>query len=402
LDCDDIVIGSGLSALGTVLGLPAARRVTVLAGALEGRSQYYEASRTVPCAHLGFGGLGNFWHGVIPAGAHAGVSGFAAADFQHLFHYFYAGTDLTNRLGQPSVFVPWRPVRPAREWQRLQSQRGDRLVVVPETVERFSIENGRVRVQTDRRTCHATRMWMCAGALQSPVLIERSYGAPVKRRAISDHVLCYLGQIDRAAQPEVPPPTVERVRHGMWLPVKYNTSASALVTSRPARFAFRKLDWGIERRAVFGLPMASAIAKIARSASAGLIAEALFNRAGLFPGASMLSVYAQIVVRDAHWLRADADVPLDIRHDVIRQATDAVRADPVCAGIEPSRRTDIFIPVIHLHHSVELSALEALDINRPTSSVQVMDASVYDRIGPEHHSFRLMVAAYARARALYR
>ncbi|MBP8235290.1 MAG: hypothetical protein KAY22_23620, partial [Rhizorhabdus sp.] len=65
---DDIVIGSGLTALGTVLGLPAARRVLVIAGPQDGQLSHYQAGRPAPSSYLGFGGLGRYWHGVIPTG----------------------------------------------------------------------------------------------------------------------------------------------------------------------------------------------------------------------------------------------------------------------------------------------------------------------------------------------
>ena len=70
MDSDDIVIGSGLAALGTVLGLLAQpeRRIVVLCGPVESSFLYYDDRRTVPCAFLGEGGLGSHWHGVIPTG----------------------------------------------------------------------------------------------------------------------------------------------------------------------------------------------------------------------------------------------------------------------------------------------------------------------------------------------
>ena len=41
----------------------------------------------------------------------------------------------------------------------------------------------------------------------------------------------------------------------------------------------------------------------------------------------------------------------------------------------------------------------AADINLPTSRVQIVDASVLSGIGPDHHSFRMMAAAFQRAQA---
>jgi len=68
--------------------------------------------------------------------------------------------------------------------------------------------------------------------------------------------------------------------------------------------------------------------------------------------------------------------------------------------MQTSRRPDIFLPSIHLHHSVDVDALTRAGVNGPTSRVQVVDASVLPDIGADHHSFKLMVAAFQRARLL--
>lgn len=400
MDYDDIVIGSGLSALGVVCGLPIGRRVLVVGGSKQGRSQYYGPSRAVPCAHLGFGGLGNYWHGVIPTGGRRNFANSDPADFEQLFQRFYPGVEVMDRLGKPFLFVPWRPIRSQTEWQRLEVERGDRLTLVHELVNRFAVNGSRVSVHTENGLYRCSRVWVCCGALHSPALLDRSLDSVVSRRTISDHVLCYLGQIDRAVNRDVLPTPVQRTRQGMWLEARYDETETGLCTLRPARFEFSRLDFGIEQRAVFGLPTGSAIAKILRGASPALVAEALYNRAGLFSSARVQSVYAQIVVADAHWLR-DGDAPLEARLDVIKAATDAVRASsPVWPNLLPSRRPEMFIPVIHLHHSVDLNALHAAGPNTRASPVQVVDASVYEHIGPEHHSFKLMLAAFVRARTI--
>ena len=68
MDFDDIVIGSGLAALGAVLGTDAHRRVLVIGNPALGSFTYYDERQTVPCSYSGAGGLGNDWHGVIPTG----------------------------------------------------------------------------------------------------------------------------------------------------------------------------------------------------------------------------------------------------------------------------------------------------------------------------------------------
>lgn len=393
MEFDDIVIGSGLSALGVVLGLPRERRVLVLGGPAIGHSQHYDLGGRVPCAHLGHGGLGNYWHGVIPTGSVA--PGEETAEFVELFRYFYPDDDLADRLGKHWLFVPWRAIRPPRVWLRLMVQRGDRLRIAHEAVSRFAVEERRVTVHTDAGVHSGQRVWVCAGALHSPRLLDRSLEARVSRPTVSDHVICYIGQFDRHAPGAGALPRVQRTRGGVWF--EASRTETALCTLRPAHFGFRRLDYGIEQRSVFGLPTGSLIRKLLRRASPGLLAEALYNRAGLLQNARTQSVYAQIVVPDAHWLR-EGEPPLVARAEVVQAVVRGARAACLRPHWTASRRPEIFIPAIHLHHSVDVPALRAAGANTPDARVQVVDASVHEAIGPEHHSFRVMAAACAAAR----
>jgi hypothetical protein len=399
VEFDEIVIGSGLVALAAVLGIDARCRVLVVGGRDRGQSVYYDASRTAPCAHLGLGGLGNYWHGVIPTGARPNFADVAVEDFAGLFRYFYPHTDVYPRLGAPWLFVPWRPVRPQRHWPRLQLARAGRLSMVAETVLGFEVGDAGITVRTDAAVHRGKRLWICAGALHTPQLLERSFGVHLARSTVSDHVICYLGQIDRRSHTGTSAPAVERTRDGVWFEASYNDAGTALLTRKPARFAFARLDHGIEQRAVFGLPTGGAIAKIVRGGSPGLVAEALYNRAGLFAGAAVQSVYAQIVVPDAYRVSGPQAL-LQVRSEVIRAATDRVRTELKWPQLIESQRPELFVPGIHLHDSVHVNALSALGVNTPAARVHVLDGSVRSAIGPEHHTFKLMSAAAARTRSL--
>jgi hypothetical protein len=397
MDFDDLVIGSGLSALGTVLGLVARpqRRIGLLCGPPAGCFNYYDARRTVPCAYLGEGGLGQHWHGVIPTGRSVrfdAATDNAATDddFAAMFARFYPRFDIRARLGTPGSFVPWRAIRPARELRRLAAG-GSRLVLMPglATCIRFG-ERG-VEVGTRHGPVRARRGWLAAGALHTPALLAPISPAAL-RGVVSDHVFCYIGQVDGQA-----PPRVLRSAEGVCHPAAYDTARSALFTLRPAAFAFRRLDRSIEQRVVFGLPTGHVLAKMARGLSPGLLVEAFYNRFGVFGGTATHSVYAQLAVEDAYEL-VRGEAPLAPRPATIRAATDAARAAQPFAGLRASRQPAIHIPGIHLHHSLDAAALARAGINSADSPLQVVDASVLAGIGPDHHSFTMMVSAQARAR----
>jgi hypothetical protein len=395
---DDIVVGSGLSALGTVLGLPANRRVLVVGGPTSGQFVYYNGDRTNPCAYLGHGGLVTYWRGVISTGGQQNLAGASAGYFEAFVRRFYPNTDISGRLGKPWLFVPRRPVRPKDEWRRLKAERSDRLVFLHECVSRFTPGNRDVAVRTASSTYRAKRVWICAGPLHSPALLDRSLERRVSRQFVSDHVQCYLGQID-CLRTGVAPPRVQRTKDGLWFESRYDDQRRALYTLCPARFAYSRLDHAVVQR-MRPPRMRIDVQKLLFSASPGWFAEVLYNRSGLFPNARMQSVYAQITVPDAHRFRS-GNTQLSVRKDVVRSIIDDVRASSVWTEhMQKSRRPDIFLPAIHLHHSVDVDALTCAGVNGPASRVQVVDASVLRDIGPDHHSFKLMVAAFQRARLL--
>jgi hypothetical protein len=394
VDFDDIVIGSGLAALGVALGLDPLRRVLLICGPAQGTFSYYSGARAVPCAYLGEGGLGNNWHGVIPTGWRNNFAASSDAEFEALFAHFYPRSPIRARLGGPFLFVPWRPIRPRDEFRKLAEMRGERMVVQRQIAERIDIGPSSVRVCCSSTSVTGQRLWLAAGALHTPALLDKALGRRVSRGVVSDHILCYVGQVDGASASRP-----VRTADGVFFPARYGEAALALYTLRPARFAFRRLDYGIEQRAAFGLPTGGAIAKIARSMSPGLIAEALYNRLGLFPNAATHSIYAQIPAADAYLMTPSA-LPLQPDLEVIRRAGDKARAEQPFAGARLSQRADLYIPGIHLHHSLDLAALADAGVNRPGDLVQVVDASVLHDIGPDHHSFKMLVAAAHRARAV--
>jgi hypothetical protein len=227
--------------------------------------------------------------------------------------------------------------------------------------------------------------------LHTPALLAKSLAPRAARGLVSDHAFCYIGQVDGQAAPRV-----QRSGDGLFYPARYDAASTALYTLRPAAFAFRRLDHGIEQRAVFGLPTGNALAKITRRMSPGLLVEAFYNRFGFFGATRMHSVYAQTPAIDAYEL-GSGDALLHPVQGQIRRATDAARAAQPFADLRPSQRPELAIPGIHLHHSLDLAALAQAGINTPDSPVQVVDASVLTHIGPDHHSFKMMLSAHARA-----
>jgi hypothetical protein len=391
---DDIVIGSGLAALGVVMGLPARHRILVLAGESPGAFLHYDAQATVPCAYTGLGGLGGFWHGVIPVGRRHDFEGASSTVFARLFTHFYPRADMDAWAGQPFLFVPWKPIRPAQQLAQLAGARGKLLRLQPAMAQRIEMRGGQAKVHSTMGVHQAARVWVAAGAIHTPTLLAASFGPALARGQVADHVLCYVGHVDG-----VPAPQLQRTGDGVYFPAFHDADNTALYTLRPARFSFRQLDHGIEQRAAFGLPTGNAVAKIMRSMSPGLLTEAFYNRFGLFAKAARYSIYAQTPVDWAYVLGSGAP-PLTPDLMRIRQAGEQARLKQPFGQATLSKRPDLYIPGIHLHHSIDLAALQPAGLNQSDSPVQVVDAAALADIGCEHHSFKMLCAAYRRAQTL--
>lgn len=389
---DHVVVGSGVSALGSTLGLVGNGNILVLAGPAQSRFTYYDSSRLVPCAFEGLGGLGNYWHGGIPITLDKSVGEFGESDFRRLFERFYPRSAQKMDFGRSMLFSPWRPIRPGAAFTALSEQRA--LALCHESAEQFAQHGGLIEVAiSGGETVRCRRLWIAAGALHTPRILARSVTQSIARPHVADHVLGYVG-LTRGTRML----RVERTREGVFFPFVSDRQKSGLYTLRPARFECRKLDVGFEQRIVFGMPTAGAISKILGRMSPGLLAEAFFNRFGVFADAPVHSVYVQTAVNNAYAL-GDGEYPLSAQSDQISAALREARKRAPFPDVEVSKREHLYIPAIHLHHSVDLGVVNAHGFMDGNSQIQIVDASVVKDLGPQHHSFKLLVAAYARAQA---
>lgn len=393
---DDIIIGSGLTALATAYGLSHQRRILVLTGGRHDTLGYYDATSNVPCFNVGFGGLGNFWHGVISVPPADTARRDARSEFDELFQIFYPKERHFELPDGPWLYVPYRPIRPKAHWIRLSNTRAGRLTLAHTRALSVSDQSSRWSVHTPEGHFDGHRLWLAAGALGTPALLERSpLLAGSVESVLSDHVILYLGQTDRREYPYIANPTVRRGVNGAWMQALQRLSTVGLVTAKPARFSYRTLDHGIQQRSAFGLPTSGALKKVLRAGSAGLLAESLFNKFGLFPNASVLNVYAQIRVSKGY-RRLPELGGVQANEDAIDTSIREARQQLGFPELRASRYPHLYVAGIHLHGTVNRSILAAATAG---SRVQVVDASAIQDIGVEHHSFRLMVSAYSRARS---
>lgn len=391
MEIDDLLIGSGLSALGAALALaPTRRRVLCVTGPRAGILETYPGA-SVPAAYHGEGGLGRYWHGVVPLASSSGFPSVSRQQIKGFLARFYPGFD-ASRHPADTLFVPYRPIRPL-EHLRALAARHPNLVLRSGTVERIEEPEGGVRaVLSGGEAVWSQRALCAAGALGTVRLLMRSGLIDNARRTVSDHLIGYAGLVGRESVAEELARPVVRSRHGLVVPCRYSADGGVLYLLRPARFDFAELDAGIEKRAVFGLPTSKIMAGLLGKFSAGLIAEAFYNRFGIGRRAPWQSVNFLIEGRDVYTLVGTGDL-VPPRVEKIRELARMAAAKLPFEGVINSRRPELYIPSIHLHAS--LTEAERLRFDPSGGgAIKVVDASALSGIGPAHHSFKMMIAAY--------
>lgn len=394
---ENIIIGSGLTALGVGLGLPKCSNTLVITGGKHPTVSYYNADESAPSNLMGFGGLGNYWHGVIPM--EQGKLCWGSSDLAaELFGFFYPTEAIKTEFGASTLFVPRNPIRTKRHWERLvsDSSSGFQLVHdVAKTVRRIGAE---WEVAVGGQSVRAHRIWIAAGALGTSALLERSPELKQSvRRTLSDHLILYMGQVDCSRNKIDFAPQVRLSKHGYWLNTCKQFGDSGLIVTKPARFSFKTVDKGIEHRDTFGLPTSGVLSKVVKAGSLGLISEALFNKYGLFPNSKFVSVYAQIRVENGY-ARVVGTHNLVPDYERIQESIRIYRQNFDHPSLVRSQRTELYVNGIHLHGSVDCGVLNKLGVNTESSTCQVVDPSVYEDVGDLHHSFRLMSKAYEKAK----
>lgn len=393
MDFQDLIVGSGLSALGVALGLEGGGSVGVICGSGSAGFRYYDHPSRTPCSFAGDGGLGNHWHGVIPLGLRGQTPPVDSGAIAKLLEYFYPRLPIDRLLGTPSLFVPWRPIRPRLEFARLIRSGANITLVQGVDALSFDVSSGIVSVRTTGGALRARRLWLAAGVLGTPRLIAGFLGHDLSRETISDHVFCYVGQTVG-----LEPPKVSRMREGVVFPARYSDDGSILYTVRPAFFDFRRVDAGLEKRAVFGLATEAAVSRMFRIRSPGLVMEAIYNRFGGFSRSSTYNIYAQVEAPDAYNNPVAGSAGPSPRMDEIAPRMRRAREQQPFDGVVMSTQEESFLPGIHLHHSLDSSAVRRSGLDSPTSPVRIVDASTVQGIGAEHHSFKIMAAAFSNAR----
>ena len=389
---DDLVIGSGLTALSVVMGLDESKRVLVLGGRQSTTLIYYPKNGNIPFLNLASGGLGNFWHGVIPLFDNVYFQNYQKDRKVNFLRKFYTKIIFSDSELKNGIFVPYFPIRPRKHFKKILAKNRN-LEYFNTEADKFQVIGNKIVVDSGGRKFFCKRLWIAAGTLCTARLLECSGFQSLTNKHLSDHFIIYLGQIRKNELSCDKIIKIKQNKYGYSF-IPFLRNDSILVTARPAFFDYKKLDYGISQRQVFGLPTGSMITKLLKTSSPGLICESIFNKTGQLSNANLYNIYAQVNVKNS-FTRTNKTFELKQNTEVIKNQLINISHSIITPDFVPTQLSENFFPAIHLHGSVDKdNAIEKLNINNSDSNIYIVDPSIAADLGPEHHIFKFMQNAY--------
>lgn len=397
---DEIIVGSGLTSLATLLGLKEnknfnKKRILVLADQQAANIKIYNSRYNIPYINSSYGGLGNFWHGVIPLNLSKRFPELSKCSLIMLLKKFYPNVHWDKFVERKKFFVPWFPIRPKVYFQQLSSQSSNLNIQYSKALVFRHAKNKMWQVITADCVYTTNRLWLCGGTLGTAELLDRSGYESATNEFVSDHFITYVGQILKC------PYRLNNIvkKRYSWQGYIFDPmilNHNVLVTARPAFLDYKRLDFGIAQRQNFGLPVSGILGKLVRCKSPGLLCEAIFNKFGLMSASTIYNIYAQHQVPNV-LERKKGVLEIKLKNNIIKFHELKIKSmlkNNIC---KVSKKAGISFPAIHLHNSVHKNKLIKMGIAHKNSNLQIQDASVIKNIGPEHHIFRVMATAFRNA-----
>ena len=408
---DVIVIGASLSCLGYLHGLIdspcfATKRLRVLILADDrSTSTYYPQSQNVLLEHYGLGGLSNYWHSIIPlslstwmnCGEDSDNYLFFLSKFypQEQWNTIYSSShvpDITQRL-----FVPRQRIRAGTLIQEIVSRFEKQLQLLSCHASRIEYRNGQFTINsTDHHSFKTRKLVMAAGSLGTPYLLSSLFECQNLSGTASDHVITYHGRYEPRHQSYAAKPKM--IKTGYILECPISECRSSIYYSRPSLADFTRVDQPILKRITQGLNRNLSTLK---NISIGTLAEQMYTRAGLQLPSKYFSIYSQTLAERSYSYSIDKNHSRAILScnelSIAYSIAEARKKNPWSHGGKfiPSSFEDKYIPGVHLHGTIGKTSPIRRSIDS-LAELSIIDSSVHETIGAEHHAFRVAYLAYMK------
>jgi hypothetical protein len=181
---DHCIIGSGLAALGAVMGLrdQGVQDLYLISDSRDDLEHYIPIQIL---RYLGLGGTSRFWHGVIPTRPDLPLR-------KHIFKSFFDHD--TDMWGTDHLFVPKVPLRSGPLLQKMLSP----VQRIAATATHVTLQDGMFKVVLHNgETVLSRQIWCAAGVIGSLGILHRS-GFCSDPVIIGDHICGFSGMLTLA------------------------------------------------------------------------------------------------------------------------------------------------------------------------------------------------------------
>jgi hypothetical protein len=389
---EEIVIGSGLTATGYVMGAIEKGKKILVISDLQSSSKsninYYPHIKT-PLYTDEHGGLGNYWHGVIPLDIYTESE---LATFESFLNKFYPRVNLSGKI-ESRHFVPYCPIRPKSIFNKYI--KNSSIEVKFERVIKIDFDGSKWIIMTEKSILCAFKLTISAGAIGTARILYRSPIFKFSRFGFfSDHVIFFAGQVKSSNYDQ----QMLRSRSGIFPKIfsinKFNADIKFIL--RPAAFDFKLLGGNLKARNVFANSGIKLYTKLFENRSLGLINEAVYNKFGISLNTDISNIYMQVPIINSYSLDRESGSIKCIESTIKKSLEIHTKflKENLQDFVAQSHQNSWF-PGIHLFRSIDYFELET--VKSFASSLKIVDSTVIQDIGYQHHTFKLMFDAYKTA-----
>jgi hypothetical protein len=369
---ENIVVGSGASAIGVCLGLERMQEEYKVIYDKENfvTRKEIQGIKDSILFRSGLNGLSELWHGV-----------FSLEDFsssmqdEEIISKLYgksAYEKIKSKLGKKYFFIPWKQICFSKYVSVSENS-------IRDSVEHIKIDSSVLVKLKSGRQIKTKRLWLCSGAFNTPKILEASKLA-TRNKYISDHLCGYVGSVESSEFKNeinyLNPSYIKSYIKSKDLECTYQL--------RPAMFDFKNLSTAINFRTVYSNQSHSVISKVLKSLSPGLYLEAAHNKFGVPKNSEKMNVFVQIEAKNIY-----ETTSLQTNERALKMISEKLQKDFLeTFRIKAYEDLQLFSG-IHFFNSIDNNSNE-LDCLKKDKIINICDASNKNRIGGTHPTFPII------------
>ena len=408
-DIDQVVIGSGMAAMGVVNAISEKSLLnldkTLLIESFNNPFKHTDANNDKKGLEFkGFGGNSNFWHGVISKY----IIGNEAHNllFKKWFNLFYNISD--ELLDKGYSFVPKYPLRPRKlVLRKIKKQNHIQDTVI--FIERDLALN-RYIIHTTYNTFVSRNLFVCSGTFSSMQLLFDSGLMKSGDIQIDDHMVGYFAQLKLDKRKVLEKPIHYKSGHfKKFHTIKLDDKRSLYVNLRPAYLSFQDISEASKYRDFFSQRSINIIGNLFSKLKLPLILEAIYNKFGrqLF-STSCYNITGHIEVENALSVKLEKNEAPKIQYSIKSISFSDIEKSLIMnyfkniTGFNCSFLNDIKVsPGIHYLNAKNGITSDPIDFSGLEQfGLYTFGTYLFNESSPEHPTFDLFVNSFNKIKTI--